>query len=49
VSANANTLRQARIDEVQRLEDAVAEAQHALAQTTNGVRLKRWLNGLRHR
>ncbi len=49
MSANANTLRQARIDEVQRLEDALAEAQHALAQTTNGVRLKRWLNGLRHR
>ena len=49
VSANANTLRQACIDEVQRLEAALDEAQQALAQTTNGVRLKRWLNGLRRR
>lgn len=43
VSANANTLRQARIDEVRRLEAAVADATHALAQTADAAALRRWL------
>ena len=44
VSANANTLRQARIDELRRLEREVADAEHALAQTADAAALKRWLN-----
>lgn len=47
VSANANTLRQARIAEAQRLERALAELEHTLARTADEAGLKRWLNGLR--
>ncbi|MGC4397990.1 hypothetical protein [Hydrogenophaga sp. T2] len=45
VSANANTLRQARLDAVQRLDGAIAALEHALGQTADAARLKRWLNG----
>lgn len=45
VSANANTLRQARLDAVLRLEAAIASVERALDQAGDGQRLRRWLNG----
>ena len=47
VSANANTLRQARIAEAQRLERELVGLEHTLERGADEAGLKRWLNGLR--
>lgn len=47
LSPNANTLLQNRIDQAQDLEAAIAGIEHDLAQVSNGVRVKRWLNAQR--
>ena len=42
--ANPNTLRQSLLDTVKTLEEAVAQAEHDLAQLQEPASLKRWLN-----